>query len=275
MKLINFFKKYPLTILGFVLVIPLLISAFMYVPWFKFSKGNVDGWLGFWGSYLGGTIGTMGVVATTYFIIEANKVATTDAAKLNDQTERERIHTTFLLNKNEVIVAIITELYELNNTRFNLLQKYVAYSKNMKTLKDNKKVLERNKLIDDTDIIGKIDKMRNSYEQYSTNRSNALDEETKIRGQIITLSAQLKTESMYFPNLELDIDVFRKEITKSLDTLFEAIEKTTDDLSELDRINTLIEQDSEQRKNSSNILISKCRSNIDTLFNEFLLKKNN
>ncbi|MFJ7646873.1 hypothetical protein ACIQ1H_04945 [Lysinibacillus sp. NPDC097279] len=273
MKLINFFKKYPLAIIVVILLIPLSISAFMYVPWFSKSKGNVDGWLGFWGSYLGGTIGTLGVIATTYFIIEANKVATKNAAELNDLIERNRIHTTFLLKKNEVIVNIIMELFELNSTRFNLLRKYVAYSKNMKTLKDNNKFLERKKLIDNTDVSEKIDKMSNSYQQYSTNRNIALDEETKIRGQIITLSAQLKTESMYFPNLELDIDAFRKEITKSLDTLFKAIEETTDNLIELDRINNLIEQDSEHGKNSSNILIRKCRSNIDTLFNEFLLRK--
>ncbi len=121
MKIINFFKKYPLSILVIVLLIPLVISSFMYIPWFSYSKGNVDGWLGFWGSFLGGIIGAFGVIITTYFIIEANKQTTKDAANLQDKQNREREYITYLLHKNEDLYQAMLKM----NQQIQIIEKNV------------------------------------------------------------------------------------------------------------------------------------------------------
>jgi len=114
----------------------------------------VEGWLGFWGSYLGGIFSMLGVIFTTYFLLKnqnklhieqlnTHKESVKNASELNDRTERERIHMTFMLKKNEEIVYYLTELFELNNNRFNSLRTSLTYSKNISVLKDNRKILLR------------------------------------------------------------------------------------------------------------------------------------
>lgn len=52
------FKKYWWLILLFLIVIPLLVEGgISYIPW----NGSDDGWLGFWGGYLGAIISIVGI----------------------------------------------------------------------------------------------------------------------------------------------------------------------------------------------------------------------
>ena len=94
-----------------ILTIPLIISFLMYVPLFSYSKGNVEGWLGFWGSYLGGTIGTLGVIATTYFLIKHETENTYKSMLLEDERKRNLIILEMQIKKNEEITDSILELH--------------------------------------------------------------------------------------------------------------------------------------------------------------------
>ncbi|GEM_PF-4571234 len=120
MIIINFFKKYPLMIFLTIFSIPLLISIFMYLPWFSYSKGNVDGWLGFWGSYLGGTMGTLGVIATTYFLIKHETEITNSSMVLEDKRKRDLMYLEIQMKKIEEITESIlvtnSKWLDLHNT---------------------------------------------------------------------------------------------------------------------------------------------------------------
>lgn len=56
-------ERYVLVILG-VIITPLIMSLLLKVPMFGFADGNVESWIGFWGSYVGALIGA----ATVYFV---------------------------------------------------------------------------------------------------------------------------------------------------------------------------------------------------------------
>jgi len=92
----------------------------MYLPWFSYSKGNVDGWLGFWGSYLGGTMGTLGVIATTYFLIKHETEITNSSMVLEDKRKRDLMYLEIQMKKIEEITESIlvtnSKWLDLHNT---------------------------------------------------------------------------------------------------------------------------------------------------------------
>ena len=147
MIIINFFKKYPLMIFIPIFSIPLLISAFMFLPWFSYSKGNVDGWLGFWGSYLGGTIGTLGVIATTYFLIKHETEISNGSIVMEDKRKRDMMLLEIKMKKNEEITESVIKLNDIKADLHNaILQFSIAKEKylynepseeNKKNLMDN------------------------------------------------------------------------------------------------------------------------------------------
>lgn len=109
-NIINFIKKFPLTIFILLALIPLFISLLMFIPWFSLSKGSVEGWLGFWGSYLGGTIGTLGVIATTYFLIKHETEITNKNIEVEDLRKRDFLFLELQIKKYEEITNSILEL---------------------------------------------------------------------------------------------------------------------------------------------------------------------
>nr|WP_054550328.1 hypothetical protein [Lysinibacillus sphaericus] len=319
---------YILAGIAILFVVPSAFAGLMTIDFFSKAPGGTDGWLSYWGAYLGGIIGMIAVVATTQYIVsnqnkqqkkqmqkhseqhkdlldnqnmkheeqmrEQNKQhlnllesqnshhqeqldeqrkGIERAAELNDQTERSRIYTTFLLNKNEELIHIVTELFELNNTRFNLLRKYLSYSEKMSYLISQKKESETNELLDGNDKNEKIEKLRNEFQSIKTKRLQVLDEETIIRGKMIPLSAKLKSASMYFTEFELDTNKYRDTLTDSIDTLHSKIDNEKDSDEKFESIKEIIDNDQKQNRENSNTIIALYRSNIDKIFNDFLSNK--
>lgn len=64
----------------------------------------------FLGSILGGGIGTVGVIATTYFLIEANKEQTLRAASMHDKTERDRYFLQLVITNSEDTLIRLSKL---------------------------------------------------------------------------------------------------------------------------------------------------------------------
>ncbi|MDM5351563.1 hypothetical protein QUF65_11755 [Lysinibacillus sphaericus] len=305
---------YILTGIAILFVIPSAFAGLMTIEFFSFAPGGTDGWLSYWGAYLGGIIGMIAVVATTLYIVsnqnkqhkdlldnqnkkheeqmrEQNKQhlnllenqnlqhqeqlneqrkGIENAAELNDRTERSRIHTTFLINKNEELINIVVEIYELNNTRFNLLRKYLSCSEKMNSLKLQKAKVEANESLNDKEKNEAIEKLKDEFQLNNTIRQQALEEETIIRGKLITLSAQLKSTSMYFKEFEKDTKKYRNKLSISFDKLYNEIDNEKDGVEKFERISGIIEVDQEQNKVNSNEIISLYRSNIDDIFNNFL-----
>ncbi|MFJ7891313.1 hypothetical protein ACIQYL_25110 [Lysinibacillus xylanilyticus] len=184
LKICNFIKKNPLKALGIgiflLLFIPVIIAVCMYIPLFSLSKGNVDGWLGFWGSFLGGILGAIGVIFTTYFIIKNNNKNVEDAAKMQDNRERDRHLSVFMLNKNE---EAIFALNELNFKVAELLKCFIDITKQSQQIEKIS--------------IAESDKLHIANEKYNLLK----DKEHSLRLEIMNKVNNLKSKTTYFDNI--------------------------------------------------------------------------
>ena len=78
------------------LFIILFIIPYIVNNWLIDTIGNNDSglagsWISFWGSFLGGIIGTLGVICTTFFIIKSQKEDTEFSIIQQDKRERDRM----------------------------------------------------------------------------------------------------------------------------------------------------------------------------------------
>ncbi|EAZ84907.1 DUF456 domain-containing protein [Lysinibacillus fusiformis] len=140
-KKILYFKVFLISAivsLGVLLVISFVIP-YSVNNWVIDSLGNNDSslagsWISFWGSFLGGIVGMVAVVLTTYALIRnqnnqhlellfEQKNSIDEAAELNDKKTREREHKLFLLNKSEELVESITNMTKLIKLRNEIFRK--------------------------------------------------------------------------------------------------------------------------------------------------------
>ncbi|WP_337982358.1 hypothetical protein [Lysinibacillus sp. C5.1] len=56
-----------------ILITPGILAVFMDFEIFASARGGIDGWLSYWGAYLGGIIGLIAIVGTTQFLISTQK----------------------------------------------------------------------------------------------------------------------------------------------------------------------------------------------------------
>lgn len=98
--------------IGIIFFIVLILGTAFLIDTLLIDGLGVD--KGFLGSILGGAIGTLGVIGTTYFIIEANKKSVEDSIKKQDKQARDRDYTALILTKTEELNQEIiksTQLY--------------------------------------------------------------------------------------------------------------------------------------------------------------------
>lgn len=260
--------KYILLIIFTICLIPLAMALLMYVPIFSFAKGNVEGWLGFWGSFIGGSLGAVGVIVTTYFLIEADKENSRKIAELNDQTERDRINTTFLLNKNEELMQVFSEIFELNSKRYNLLRSCVTVVGDIDSCNLKRQELIRQKYLSEKNIDIQLKKLKQKYDSLVSRRRELLENETNVRGKIITLLASAQIKITYFNNLENDVSKFKTELSYSLDYFYNLFEE-----GEISKtLYDIIEISSEKEMKDLNLLMKKCAANLERIQQKFINK---
>ncbi|WP_312114325.1 hypothetical protein [Brevibacillus reuszeri] len=269
MGILKYIKKYPLLIIPIFLVIPLIMSLLMKVGIFSFSEGSIEGWLGFWGSYIGGTLGALGVIITTYFLIEAEKQNSREVAKLNDQTERDRINTTFLLNKNEELMKILSDIFELNNSRYNWLSSYIRNTKEIRKCRSKNEELIKLKIISGQNVDIKLQKIKEEYNDLFSKNSDILEHETQIRSKIITLLANAQIITTYFNNLEIQVTQFKSKLSQSLRYFYSVIE--AGNFLE-DELLLEIEKNSQDDMNDINKLLKSCAKNLEEIQYDFINK---
>lgn len=267
MKILKFIKKHPLLIILIFIVIPLFISLLMNISIFSLSRGSVEGWLGFWGSYIGGILGALGVIITTYFLIEADKENSREVAKLNDLTERDRINTTFLLNKNEELMKILSEIFELNNSRYNTLRSCIVISKELKNCKSKKEELMKLKIITGQSVDIQLQKLKERYNELLINNSKSLENETRIRSKINTLLANAQIITTYLKSLESLFTIFKLKLNQSLKYFYTIIEEGN--ILEEELLNE-IEKNSQDEMDDINKLMKTCAANLEKIQYDFL-----
>lgn len=98
------------------LIIPLIINLAAWAWSFTgIGVGAVEGWLGYWGSYLGGVLSALGVIGTTFLIIKRND----EAIDLQDRKAREKEYNFYELNQIEeahkILVESVNQLLKVND----------------------------------------------------------------------------------------------------------------------------------------------------------------
>lgn|GEM_PF-2120624 len=223
-----------------ILLVPGLLAVFMKFEIFSKALGGTDGWLSYWGAYLGGIIGLIAVVVTTQFIlafqekqhkelIQEQREATEQAAVLNDQKERDRIYTTFLLDKNEEIYSLLIFIDKF----------FTEYNHVIKDL-----AMQKEKVIDSKldDFVSKV--TNSSENKYEEQVQKAVDEyeklknsEKRIRIEIEEKLSNIKAKVIYIEELDMPLEAFESVIVKGIRDMI--IEFQTDNFSKKEVVKLL------------------------------------
>jgi len=91
-----------------VILFPLFLSFGLKISWFSIALGNVESWIGFWGSYLGNIIGLLGL----YYATTRQIIVQTNSLIRQENMERDRIYISIIL---ENLSAYQKELSILNH----------------------------------------------------------------------------------------------------------------------------------------------------------------
>ncbi|MDH2363779.1 hypothetical protein [Priestia megaterium] len=134
-----------------VLLIPIAIAFFMHFKVFSHALGDANGWLGYWGGYLGVLIGAATVYILTHKQLKTqeklHKGALTSQLKLhkenlehqknlqmdsikvsadmNDQRQRDLIIANLRIEKIDKLVVEIINVSGMISERFNILRDYI------------------------------------------------------------------------------------------------------------------------------------------------------
>jgi gas vesicle protein len=119
-------------IIGGILLVPLIISLLLKASIFSFSRGDVESWIAFWGSYVGALIGA----ATVYFVtnlqvkeqreiqLQAIKTEHTNAL----EREMKQFHFKNEIEKIEEFDDLLEETLESIGKCVNEFTKYITFS---------------------------------------------------------------------------------------------------------------------------------------------------
>ncbi|EAC9524679.1 hypothetical protein LZ420_000494 [Listeria monocytogenes] len=135
----NFIAKYGLFVLIgglLIIVVPLIVGFLFLIPFFDFLPGSNEGWLGFWGGYLGAVLSIFG--ALWLF----NKQSSKDKQEVKDTLEAQmKITSTFAYFE-----YLLAENKELINVVQKTLDDIFEYSKIAKDIEKNPVMVEMKRM---------------------------------------------------------------------------------------------------------------------------------
>ncbi|MFJ7971304.1 hypothetical protein [Psychrobacillus sp. NPDC096389] len=214
------------------LSIPMILSGLMTINFFGKALGSADGWLSYWGGYLGAMLGLAAVTIATQFQINSQTKlhkeqldmqmkAIDVTAELNDSKERNRIRMTYLLNKNEEILELLIDIQSLLVTYLNSITRYAEYhEKAFMTFSTYHNLSESNKTKDDK----RLEELETQYSQQVKFKNQLLDENTILRIKIVEKLSILSAKGVHFKKFHL-LDE-KKYIESSLSEFYDEIEST-------------------------------------------------
>src|SRR5699024_110309 len=185
------FKGYLVLLIFILFVLPIAIGSIItFGSWLSFIDGNSNIWIGFWGSYLGGILGTIGVIYVAYL---QNKMQQDNLEKQFD-AQLENLHRTEKLNRERMSIQTKIKMFE-------------DYADNLNFL-HSKMMSLRFTLIK---IFGNYD-LYNTYSRhknvFSEERINNLENQilTLIKEMNIGINLPLETENiLYITNTFIDL----------------------------------------------------------------------
>lgn len=243
------------------LTLPAILSGMMTLDFFKNTPGTVNGWLSYWGGYLGSIVGLAAVTIATQFQItsqaklhkeqlDQQKKAIDRTAELNDRKERSRIRMTYLLNKNEEILVTVIEVQSLlRDYFFVLLTRYAEYQVNsLNTLLEYRK-------IEKTQSSAKEEVKKRFFEE-TEHKNKLLNDTTNMRLQIEKTLSILTAKGVHFNGLNLSEE--KKNIEKVLAEFYDIIESSRElDIHEDEYYKTEMDKLRVNIKEKSNLILSR------------------
>lgn len=112
------YKLYIVTLVIFLFALPILIGGFItFGSWLSFIDGDSKVWIGFWGSYLGGILGTVGVVYVAHLQNKMQKI------NLEKQFAEQikNVQSTEKLNRERLVLNTKIKMFEDYISDLNLL----------------------------------------------------------------------------------------------------------------------------------------------------------
>jgi len=146
---------------------------------------------GFLGSVLGGIIGALGVVGTTYFLIEANKQETKDAADLQDDKEKKRFFVQLTISKSEDTLLKLGELNDrlIEYKRFTSLALMDLRTYKLFLYNENR-VFNNNNNAEQTDEV-KLEELKNNvYKRFVESSKSIAETQMKINNLFLIIKSR-------------------------------------------------------------------------------------
>lgn len=299
-------KKTVIWIVVILTSIPVILTLLMHCDIFSYALGDANGWLSYWGGYLGALIGAGIVFVVTNQQMKIQKSLHDETLKkqtkinkdnietqldihnrnmkeqkelqieaihkqtsLSDKKERELTISKIKLDKLDLIVQHLIELEGLTTTRFNLIREilyYKRYIAKVRSLIRKNNYRLYHKNANRENIIRRENKFKMQIENEQKELSYIWDKETNMRIEIRVLSAKIKSESM-FVDMDDSLDNLRGDVNEGLSYFHEVIRE-----EEIPYDKTLKEVDQENQHtiNLINRSLSKCKSKIDAEMEKFL-----
>lgn len=121
----------------FIILFPIILLSYMRTPSGIYDGiGNVSDWIGFWGSYIGSIIGTIGAVMVSYWSTKKQL----EESKKNDFINSLKLNDINLLNK--IFERTNDVYYELENIHLDIgemkFKEHIADKEKILTAFDNK-----------------------------------------------------------------------------------------------------------------------------------------
>ncbi|MEB8102224.1 hypothetical protein [Staphylococcus xylosus] len=104
-----------------IIILPIIIGIFITWPsWlFGYTSANSNSWLGFWGSFLGGIIGTVGVIYVAY--LQNAEQSRLNQLQINEMKSENKKSLQFEKDKlyRESLMLFLNQLHEYDNKFIN------------------------------------------------------------------------------------------------------------------------------------------------------------
>ena len=219
-KVIGFFKKYwkeiSVSIFVIIFTVPLVMAGLIsFGSLFSFADGSSSAWIGFWGSYLGGVIGTAGVIYVAYL---QNKAQLKNLKKVeNFNRERQKIETQLRMLESYIsnLDTVVSELFELKTMLVELVgfKSLVEIFKETDELPNLSEDLQRQKDLMDREYKETKSKFQKYNNGYFINTFNNISYRNTV---IFHREDNISTDSMDFSN---EIDSMIRTINSKLKDL--------------------------------------------------------
>ncbi|MEW4603631.1 hypothetical protein [Staphylococcus hominis] len=147
-------KKILILILSAIIlmfIVPILLALGMiYVPLVDNAEGDANGWLGFWGSFLGGIIGTGGVIFVAYFQHKEQKDFLEKQLKAEKKENDRFLHMEKLSKELNIANLYLEKLIDYYENYGNLYEKSIDKMNQLQYMNQYKYLLESDFSIEGT-----------------------------------------------------------------------------------------------------------------------------